>query len=1076
MVGNSVLVRLVLTGLVGAIILRPANGADGSAAAAPGGPRAGLCVQIGCGDVQPLVELARDAKLVVHVLEADPAKVDAARAAVHKAGLAGRAAIEHWTASHLPYPDNFVNLLMAGGSPDVPETEIRRVLAPGGVAFVGQGGGRRKLTKDRPPGMDDWTHRKHGPDGNPVSGDSIPVRQVPDRLRWIGDVLEAWSHGILSAGGRLFVNVKDTIRARDAYNGVLLWEGRYEGLGAGTGALGARYRMVATEQRVYALGPDGIIVIDAATGKQLESFKEAGQPLDFIAPSAPAGAGLVVCRTAESVVALDALTGKPQWTFAAPLHAKLHSGRFKGGAIAAQNQQLFAGDGRVYVAVSDPNARIVGLDLRSGRKLWQCEDARLGEVVNLALHTGGVLLAFNDEAYFGVPTDGRGEVWRLLLRGRGGGLVGAGVMRGEGAKPVLRPGGLLNGRSTFAGCLHAAGLFWLREDLNTIFGDKEPAEADRPVIGWAGFDPRTGELRRRVGYPVRRQWGGIDPITGQLLPKLPQPVNRNWSGRCYDDIGTEDCILAQTMEIVSLDGRDLKHIRGARGQCAIGFIVANGSVFTPPNQCIGCYPMIRGAVAYDVPTAKRLKVQDAQRLEKGSAYAGIGNPQSTIRNEDWPMYRHDTLRTSCSPAALPHKGLVRKWEAQASGRLTQPVVADGRVVVASVDQHRVSAFDAASGRPLWEFVAGARIDTAPTLHAGLCLFGSHDGFVYCLRASDGALAWRFNCAPEHRRIISGEQVESPWPVFGAVLVYQGTAYATAGHYSAVEGGLHFWGLDPATGAVRFHQVFKGVKGPKAMILPTHWYKHEDHALNNVLCADRDRIRLYDEWGGWEFSPKNGSMIAQIGSVPQPGWPRGRISAGKLREEDRWAWAGWDRVTVTYLLRGEVLNFEKTLEMDPRTRFSGTRTQYMFFPDRDALGIFMRTRGYTTRVEPEPWLIPTDPKIYGAHKGIFNDPKRAELKAKLWPARQLPLRASAVTITGKETLWIAGAAARPPTPRTQPATAGPDAPARLYAISMGTGEELASWPLPAEPAFEGICAASGRLFISTQDGRLLCFGR
>jgi outer membrane protein assembly factor BamB len=1068
--------RLVLAGLSGLLPLGAAIGAEGLPAG-PAVPRAGLAVLAGW-DEEHAAKLAAAPNLVIHVLDGDPARIAAARAAFRKAGLAGRAAAEHWTAPGLPFPDNYVTLLIAAGGLEVSEAEVRRVLAPGGAALFGQGRAMRRLTKDRPPGMDDWTHRKHGPDGNPVSKDSLPVRQVPDRLRWIADVLETWSHAMVAAGGRVFVNEKETVRARDAYNGVLLWEGRYEGWGAGTGSLGARYRAVATEQRLYGFGGGGIIVIDAATGKRLPDFAEVGRPLDFIVPDAPAATGVVLCRTADAVVALDALSGKKQWTFAAPLHAKLLDTKIKGGGIAARHQQLFASGGRVYVAFSDPAARIAGLDLRSGQPVWQSQDERFGQVLNLALCGDGVLLAFNDEAYFGVPTDGRGQVWRVVLRGRGGGLVGAGVMRGEGAKPVLRSGGLLTGQSTFAGCLYAAGRFWLREDLNTVFGDKEPTEADRPVLGWAGLDPRTGEITHRVGYPVRRPWGGIDPISGQYLSNLPLPVNRNWSGRCYDDIGTQDCILAQTMEILPLTGDpQVKHIRGVRGQCAIGFIVAGGSVLTPPNQCIGCYPMIRGAVAYDVPSPKRLNVADADRLEKGPAYGQIRNPQSAIRNsDDWPMYRHDTLRTGCTPVELDHRGLVPQWQAQVGGRPAPPIVAEGKVFVALVSEGRVVALDAATGKWLWEFAAGSRIDTSPTVVGGLCLFGCHDGFVYGLRAADGALAWRFNAAPEHRRIVSGEQVESPWPVFGAVLVYEGTAYATAGHYSALEGGLHFWGLDPAGGAVRFHQVFQGVKGQKAMILPTHWYKHEDHALNNVLCADRGRIRLYDQWGGWEFSPKDGSMVAQIGAVPQPGWPRGRITPGELRPEDRWVWAGWDRVTVTYLVRGESISFEKTLEMDPRTRFSGGRTRYMFFPERATEGIFMRTRGYTTQVEPEPWMIPTDPKIYGAHEGIYKDPKRAELKAALWPAKQLDVRAGAVTITGAKTLWVAGAVAPAAASAAPPDAAPPGPAARLLAVSMKTGEELAAWPLPAPPAFEGIAVASGRLYVGTQDGRLLCFGR
>jgi hypothetical protein len=37
----------------------------------------------------------------------------------------------------------------------------------------------------------------------------------------------------------------------------------------------------------------------------------------------------------------------------------------------------------------------------------------------------------------------------------------------------------------------------------------------------------------------------------------------------------------------------------------------------------------------------------------------------------------------------------------------------------------------------WEYVAGGRIDSPPTYHKGLLLFGSRDGWVHCVRASDG---------------------------------------------------------------------------------------------------------------------------------------------------------------------------------------------------------------------------------------------------------------------------------------------------------------------------------------------------
>ena len=1045
---------------------------DLAKALADSGIRAGLCVHLGCGSGERTLALARNEKLVIHALDGDARQVEAARQVLHKAQLGGRVSVERWSRPDLPHPDNFVNLIVAEPGLVVPDAELTRVLCPGGLALVRQAGGWRRLTKARAAGMDDWTHVKHGPDGNPVSQDSIAMLEVPDRLRFICDVLEAWTHFIRSANGRLYVYHSGWFRARDAYNGVLLWSKRdYKGWPG---------RIVTVGDRLYIRFNDAFAAIDGATGQTAFVTEPVADYLSYIVAD-----GALLVRTAEAVRAFDAATGKPRWSVQAPEHPdKLKKG---GGrwpkSMAEQVQQLYAGDGRVYFSTGRalevepgpadrkgrPGVRttwkteVVGVDIKTGKQVWRCADERLGGLFSPLLWADGVLLGVSGPNYVGLATRGVADVWTCRVRTR----------RGDS----LADADFRDPRRAMKACLYADGLFWLHDSLATVYGEQVPDPDDRTVVGYVGLDPKTGRPRRRIGYPVRRDWGGIHPKSGQYVQQLDVPVDRNWSGRCYDDIAAPDCILAQTMEILSLDGKELKHIHGVRGQCAIGFILANNAVYTPPNFCIGCYPMIRGAIAYEVPTAKRLTVVDAQRLQKGPAYGAGGDREPEAAATDaWPMYRHDTLRTSCTPARLDHNGLKLQWDSLVGGRCTQPVVAGGRVVAALIAEGRVVALDAASGKTLWAFDAGSRIDTSPTLDGGLCLFGCHDGYIYCLRASDGALVWRFNAAPEHRRIVTSGKVESPWPVFGAVLVYRGALYATAGHYSAVEGGLHFWSLAPATGQVRFHQVFRGIKGDKAIILPTFWYKHEEHGLNNVLVADRGRIRLYEEWGGWEFSPADGYLLGQIGAVPQPGWPQGRISAGEFDVADRWVWAGWDRVTLAYLLRGEPLTFEQTLEMDPRTRFSGLRTQYMFFPAAGATGIFMRTKGHTTQVEPEPWLVPTDPKIYGRPKGIFKDPKRNEARAKLWPAKQMPLRASAVTITGTETLWIAGALAPTGEAETRPAAAPAPAPAQLHAVSMKTGEDLASWPLPAEPGFEGISVAGGRLYLATVDGRVLCFGR
>ena len=74
-------------------------------------------------------------------------------------------------------------------------------------------------------------------------------------------------------------------------------------------------------------------------------------------------------------------------------------------------------------------------------------------------------------------------------------------------------------------------------------------------------------------------------------------------------------------------------------------------------------------------------------------------------------------------------------------------MADGKLFVSSVNAHTVYALEAGSGKQLWSFTAGGRVDSPPTIWQGRVLFGSADGHVYQLRAGDGALVWRFRAAP-----------------------------------------------------------------------------------------------------------------------------------------------------------------------------------------------------------------------------------------------------------------------------------------------------------------------------------------
>ena len=104
----------------------------------------------------------------------------------------------------------------------------------------------------------------------------------------------------------------------------------------------------------------------------------------------------------------------------------------------------------------------------------------------------------------------------------------------------------------------------------------------------------------------------------------------------------------------------------------------------------------------------------------------------------------------------------------------------------------------------WHYRAGGQIDSPPSILGDLVLFGSADGWLYCLRAGDGRLVWRFHAAPTSEMIVVDNRVESPWKVHGSPLILDGKVYCSAGRSSFIDGGIFLYALDPTTGKVLHH--------------------------------------------------------------------------------------------------------------------------------------------------------------------------------------------------------------------------------------------------------------------------------
>jgi outer membrane protein assembly factor BamB len=237
---------------------------------------------------------------------------------------------------------------------------------------------------------------------------------------------------------------------------------------------------------------------------------------------------------------------------------------------------------------------------------------------------------------------------------------------------------------------------------------------------------------------------------------------------------------------------------------------ANGLQYAPPHPCV-CYidEKLNGfnALAPAIPeTMQRRSRKETGLLEKGPAFGKASG--AVAGDEDWPMFRHDAIRSCSVETKVPAKPKLL-WRKRVGSKPASPIVVDSRLFVPLVDEHQVVAVNGSDGERQWEYTAGGRIDSPPTYYRGTVLFGSADGCVYCVRAGDGRLVWRFRAAPEERLIGAFGQLESAWPVHGSILVIKGIAYFAAGRSSHLDGGIYLFGVDAVSGEVRYKKKLQG---------------------------------------------------------------------------------------------------------------------------------------------------------------------------------------------------------------------------------------------------------------------------
>ena len=1003
---------------------------------AESGRKGGVVVHLDCGDGALTVELGADPRTVVHGLDTDAAKVEKARAAIHKAGRYGLLSASVYDGKNLPYIDNLINMVVCEGTPSVSNDEIMRVLAPLGTLRVKTGSTWKVTQKPWPAEIDEWNQYLHGADNNAVSRDTVVG--PPRHLRWVTNPNWSRSHmtgstvnSLVTARGRLitiedkstpenpFLPGRFSLVARDAFNGTVMWEYPFESWEPVTRyikdiSVQMQRRVVAVDDTVYSMTAldSPVTLFDAATGDVIRTLDATNGSQEFGVHQGVVFAVVGDPMNSKVYDIVKAFGGKGLTTGGTDPNAPFDGTGFPAGYAREARTKL------------EPKCKIVAVDGATGKVKWESEEISKYVGASLAMQDD-VAVYLSNAGVRCLDVETGKEHWftpadapippALMINSRADTLV----IRGKYV--FATRGGMVTSYT-----LRDGHKRWTTKSPNVY--EKTPDFYVVHGVPWTGGS----------GFPTSH-----DPETGEPTKTYKQVMTKPMGhDRCYRNFITERFYINSKTggaDFVDLaTGLEFPN-HWTRGTCGMGVIPANGMLYTPPFSCqCSMGSMVPNFNAYytEPNLAKpdqMIEVERAERLVKGPAFGKVKATDAGA--DDWATYRRNVERTGSMDTTVPAK-LKEMWKASFTGTPSAPVIAAGMVFVSDVDAHTIRALNADDGKTLWTHTAGGRVDTPPTYHKGTVLFGSRDGWVTCLRASDGAQVWSFKDLPD-RMIGAFGQLESVWPVNGAVLVKDDVVYFNAGRSSYLDGGIFVYALDAATGAVKHS---RGIYGP---FEDKHGHPKPsgkgDSAQDagfkgDVMVAKGDVV--YARHKGFLASDLSSPAKGEAHLVPSAGF-----LDGTPQHRTYWSYG---------------------------TEYAFTAVKGV--PDCDILvadgGTYYGVGGFRTSRHSY-----FDPRKSGYR--LMSGPVASGFENTAWTTH-IPLTGHAMVKTGAH-IFVAG------TPMKfdgHPLRKIVDSYERrlggtLWVASSADGTPVAEYALDAAPAWDGMAAANGNIYISLKDGTLRC---
>lgn len=438
---------------------------------------------------------------------------------------------------------------------------------------------------------------------------------------------------------------------------------------------------------------------------------------------------------------------------------------------------------------------------------------------------------------------------------------------------------------------------------------------------------------------------------------------------------------------------------------------------------------------------------------------GVGLP---VRG-NWPAYRGDATRSGVAKTQLPAAVVLQwtygtlppqpAWPKPARSSYWQqlshieprvvddhafhPVIGDDAVYFGSSADDQIHCLDLFTGEVRWTFFTDGPVRFAPVLAGDRLYFGSDDGHIYCISAGDGQLIWKHRVGPSDRLISGNGRMISIWPVRTGLVVDGGVVYATAGLFPSQ--GVWACALRADDGEVIWkHEL--GDYSPQGYIIASPDMLYVPTGRSNPIAIERATgrvVRSFDGVGGTFALLMDDVLVA------------GRGNDGSLAVSD----VGTRERLVNFSGRQMVVTADRSyLQSD----------KHLSAIDRKRHVELMRQR---LRLEAEHRRLQDELKKAGGNAEVarplreklldvartFDETNKAIAACELW---KIDNSLSDAMLLAGDLIVVGGQGA-------------------VKAFDVNSGAER--WTVEVLGKALGLAAAHGRLVVTTDTGRVYCFG-